>query len=383
MIEGIPLGRPSVGEAELAAVADVFASGWLSGAGPACRRFEEAFAVATGTRHALATSSCGAALFLGLRVLGVRPGDEVIVGDYTFPATGHAVVQAGATPVFADVRADSFCADPAAVEALITARTAGIIAVDVAGQPGDYDDYRAIASRHGLWLFEDAACSVGATYRRRPAGSLADLAAFSFHGRKGITAGEGGALVSDRADLIERARRLHTYGIEPALSRRRVVPAFEEIGYNFRLSDVQAAILTVQLDRLPALLAARRSVARRYHDGFAGLTGVTVPAELPGREHPWQSYLLLLAPGIARDRVVTALRARGIECTFGTYASHLQPVYEKRQALPVSAELFARHLALPMHAGLTAAQVDRVIEAVREETAKPCFSQDTGGAGGR
>ena len=363
MSESIALGRPTVGEAELAAVAEVFASGWLAGAGPACHRFEERFAAATGTAHALATSSCGAALFLGLRVLGVRPGDEVIVADYTFPATGHAVLQAGATPVFADVRPDSFCADPAAIEAAITPRTVGILVVDLAGQPGDFDAYRAIADRYGLWLFEDAACAVGATYRTTPAGGLADLAAFSFHGRKGITAGEGGALVSNRADLIDHARKLHTYGVEPAYGRDGL-PVFDELGYNFRLSDVQAAILTAQLDRLPELLAARRSVAKRYTDALADVAGV--PEELPDREHPWQSYLLLLPHGADRDHVIRELRARGVQCTIGTYASHLQPVYGPQRPLPVSAEAFRRHLAVPMHADLTDDQVGRVIDNLRE-----------------
>ncbi|NKQ53478.1 DegT/DnrJ/EryC1/StrS family aminotransferase [Amycolatopsis sp. K13G38] len=361
MSESIALGQPTVGEEELAAVAEVFASGWLAGAGPACRRFEERFAAATGTAHALATSNCGSALFLGLKALGVRPGDEVIVADYTFPATGHAVLQAGATPVFADVCADSFCADPAAIEAAITPRTVGVLVVDLAGQPGDFDAYRAIADRHGLWLFEDAACAAGATYRSEPAGSLADLAAFSFHGRKGITAGEGGALVSDRAELIERARKLHTYGVEPAYGRDGL-PVFDELGYNFRLSEVQAAILGVQLDRLPDLLAARRSVAKRYSAAFADLA----PAELPDREHPWQSYLLLLPPEIDRDRAMTELRTRGVQCTIGTYASHLQPVYGPQPPQPVSADLFRRHLAVPMHANLTDDQVGRVIDNVRE-----------------
>jgi dTDP-4-amino-4,6-dideoxygalactose transaminase len=367
MSETVPLGRPTVGEAELAAVAEVFASGWLAGAGPACRVFEERFAALTGTGHALATSNCGSALFLGLRVLGVRQGDEVIVADYTFPATGHAVLQAGATPVFADVRPDSFCVDADAIEAAITPRTVGILVVDLAGQPGDFDDYRAIADRHGLWLFEDAACAAGATYRTRPAGSLADLAAFSFHGRKGITAGEGGALVSNDATLIEQARKLHSYGVQPVYSRQgAVVPVFDELGYNFRLSDIQAAILTVQLDRLAELLAARRFVAKRYAAAFADLDTAAVPEELPDRVHPWQSYLLLLAQGIDRDRVIRELRARGVQCTVGTYASHLQPVYGTQEPLVVSADVFRRHLAIPMHAELTGNQVDRVTATVRE-----------------
>jgi dTDP-4-amino-4,6-dideoxygalactose transaminase len=366
----IALGQPTVGAEELAAVAEVFRSGWLAGAGPTCRRFEERFAAAAGTAHALATSNCGAALYLGLRVLGVAPGDEVIVGDYTFPATGHAVLQAGGTPVFADVRPDIWSADPVHVESLITPKTAGILAVDVAGQPGDFDEYRAIADKHGLWLFEDAACSAGATYRTRPAGSLGDLAAFSFHGRKGITAGEGGALVSDREDLIEHARKLHTYGIEPAISREGgdelPVPSFYEAGYNFRLSDVQAAIMNVQLDRLPDLLAARRSVAKRYHEAFDGLAGVEVPVALPDREHPWQAYILTIDPALSRGKIALALRERGVQCNFGTYASHLQPVYGDQKELPVSADVFARHLAIPMHANLTEDEVDRVAETVRD-----------------
>ncbi|WET79863.1 DegT/DnrJ/EryC1/StrS family aminotransferase [Amycolatopsis sp. QT-25] len=366
--EPVVLGQPTVGDEELAAVAEVFRSGWLAGAGPACRRFEERFAKTVGTAHALTTSNCGSALFLGLRVLGVKPGDEVIVGDYTFPATGHAVLQAGATPVFADIRPDVWSADPASIESSITPRTVGILAVDVAGQPGDFDEYRAIADKHGLWLFEDAACAAGATYKTRPAGSLADLAAFSFHGRKGITAGEGGALVSDREDLIAHARKLHTYGIEPAITREGSgalpIPEFHELGYNFRLSDVQAAIMNVQLDRLPDLLSARRSVAKRYHEAFENLPGLDVPVELPDREHPWQAYLLTVAPEIDRDALALRIREQGVQCNFGTYASHLQPIYGKQQTLPVSADLFARHLAIPMHANLTDGQVDRVIETV-------------------
>lgn len=369
-IDTIALGQPTVGDEELAAVGEVFRSGWLAGAGPTCRTFEERFASVVGVEHALATSNCGSALYLGLRALGVGPGDEVIVGDYTFPATGHAVLQAGATPVFVDVRADIFSADPARIEAAITSRTACILAVDVAGQPGDFDEYRAIADRYGLWLFEDAACSAGATYKNRPAGSLADLAAFSFHGRKGITAGEGGALVSDREDLISYARKLHTYGIEPAITREGSgelpVPTFHEAGYNFRLSDVQAAIMNVQLDRLPQLLAARRAVAKSYHDGLADLAGVRVPVELPDREHPWQAYILTVDPKIGRDRAALELRARGVGCNFGTYASHLQPVYGHVGSLPVSATAFATHLAIPMHANLTNEQVERVVGTVRD-----------------
>ncbi len=376
MTRTVALGAPTVGADELAAVQAVFDSGWLSGAGPTCAAFEAEFAAAVGVGHALATANCGAALHLGLQVLGAGPGDEVIVGDYTFPATGHAVLWTGARAVFADIRPDIWSADPASVEARITERTVGIIAVDVFGQPADYDELRAVAGRHGLWLMEDAACSAGATYRGRPAGGLADVATFSFHGRKGITAGEGGALVSDRAELIAATRKLHTYGIAPALSREGAmslpVPSFDEAGYNYRLSDVQAGIMRAQLRRLPDLVAARDAAAQRYAAQLGELEQLALPTALPDRTHPWQSYVLTLHPGLDRGAVAMALRERGVGCNFGTYASHVQPVYARSGPVapcPVSADLFARHLAIPMHANLTEDDTTYVSDTVREVVA--------------
>ncbi|HEY3007752.1 MAG TPA: DegT/DnrJ/EryC1/StrS family aminotransferase [Micromonosporaceae bacterium] len=370
MSEVIALGQPTVGDDELNAIAQVFASGWLSGAGPTCRAFEQRFAGLAGTEHALAVSNCGSALHLALLTLGVTAGDEVIVADYTFPATGHAVLWTGARPVFADVRPDLWTVEPAAVEAAITPRTVGVVAVDPFGMPADYDELRAITDRHGLFLVEDAACAAGATYRGRPAGSLADVATFSFHGRKGITAGEGGAVTTDRADVAAHARKLHTYGIEGALTRAELstlpIPAFDEAGHNYRMSDVAAAIMLAQLDRLPGLLAARRHVAGRYAELLKDVDEVTLPAEPADRESSWQSYVLTLRPGVDRGAVATRLRERGIGCTFGTYASHLQPVYGTTAPCPVSADLFGRHLAIPMHANLTDAQIETVAAGVRD-----------------
>jgi dTDP-4-amino-4,6-dideoxygalactose transaminase len=369
MTDVIALGQPTVGEAELAAVAEVLRSGWLAGAGPTCARFEKRFASVAGTSHALATSNCGSALHLAMLTLGVQSGDEVIVGDYTFPATGHSVMYAGARPVFADVRADIWTLDPAAVEAAITPKTVGIVAVDVAGQCADYDDLRAIADRHGLFLIEDAACAAGATYRGRPAGSLADVATFSFHGRKGITAGEGGAFVTDRADLAAHARKLHTYGIEGALSREASrelpIPSFDELGYNYRMSDIAAGIMLAQLDRLPDLLATRRHVAARYSELLKDFDLVALPATLSDREHTWQAYILTLDAAVDRGEVALRLRERGVQCNIGTYASHVQPLYGQTGECPVSADVFARHLAIPMHANLTDVQIETVATEVR------------------
>jgi dTDP-4-amino-4,6-dideoxygalactose transaminase len=209
----------------------------------------------TGSPQALAVNNCTAALHLAFMTLGAGPGDEVIVADYTFPATGHAVMFTGATPVFADVRPDIWTLDPQAAAALIGPRTVGIVAVDLAGQPADYDELRTLADRHGLWLVEDGAAAAGAEYKGRPAGSLADSAAFSFHGRKGITCGEGGALTSDREDLITHARKLHAFGIEGARARAGAVdlpvPVFDELGYNYKMSDLAAAVMLVQLQDCP------------------------------------------------------------------------------------------------------------------------------------
>lgn len=349
-------------------MAEVFRSGWLAGNGPTSRTFESVFAELAGTGHALAVNNCTAALHLAFLGLRLGRGDDVVVADYTFPATGHAVMFTGANPVFADVRPDIWTVDPAAVEAAITPSTVGIVAVDVFGQPADFDELRTIADRRGLWLVEDAAAASGATYNGRPAGSLADAGCFSFHGRKGITCGEGGALTTDRDDIDAVARKLHAFGIESALSRAEStdlpVPQFDELGYNYKLSDIGAAMMLVQLNRLPDLIAARNAVARGYEARLAGVDLLTLPATAAGRRHVWQSYVLTLHPSVDRGVLAHRLRQDGIQCTFGTYASHLQPLYGPRTACQVSADIFDRHLSIPMHADLSDDELDRVTQAL-------------------
>jgi perosamine synthetase len=369
-VDVIALGQPTFGEPEIRAIEEVFRSGWVAGQGPTGKRFEEAFARSAGTQYALPVNNCTAALHLAVSALGLKPGDEVVVADYTFPATGHSVVYGGGKPVFADVLPDTWTVDPAAVEAAITERTVGIMAVDTLGQLADYAELEAIATKRGLWLVEDAACASGATYRGRPAGSFGDAACFSFHGRKGITAGEGGALTTDREDIATRARKTHNFGIESALNRAGTtglpVPEFDEIGYNYKLSDVSAAIMLAQLDRLADLVKTRQGVADAYQQLLGDFDLVTLPVTGADRTHSWQSYALTLDPSVDRGVVASELRSRGVQCNFGTYASHLQPVYGATNPCPVSADLFRRHLAIPMHANLTEAQIERVAAAVRE-----------------
>ncbi len=368
-MDAIPLVHASLGKQELAAVEEVFSSDWTAGQGPRGKALELELVNRYEVGDAVALSSCGAALHLSLLALDVKPADEVIVADYTFPAPAHAVRYAGAVPVFADVRADTGTIDPLAVADLVSPRTVGVIAVDTVGLPADYAELRSITERYGLFLIEDAACAVGATYQGRPAGSLAPIACLSFHGRKGITCGEGGALLTADPELAAQARSLSSFGIGSIFDKARVIglpiPEFPEIGYNYKLSDIAAAILQVQLGRIGELLERRRAVAARYVELLADEELVTVPHVPDDRTHAWQSYLVKLDPSVDRAGVAADLRAQGIGCGHGTWACHLQPVYDTKQSCPVSADLFQHHLAIPVHAELTTNQAERVAEALR------------------
>ena len=368
-MDSIPLVHASLGEQELAAVAEVFASGWPAGQGPRGKALEAELAERYGAGGAVAVSNCGAALHLALLALGVRPGDEVIVADYTFPAPAHAVRYVGAVPIFADVRADTGTIDPQAVADLIGPRTVGVIAVDTVGLPADYAELKSITERHGLFLVEDAACAVGATYQGREAGALAPIACLSFHGRKGVTSGEGGALLTTDPALAADARLRSSFGIQSIFDQAQIVglpiPVFTEIGYNYKLSDIAAAILQVQLGRIGELLERRNGLAARYAELLKDEELVTVPYVPEDRTHAWQSYLVKLDPGVDRAALAADLRGQGIGCGHGTWACHLQPVYETKQSCPVSADLFERQLAIPMHAELTMDQVERVVDSLR------------------
>ncbi|MGX1915385.1 DegT/DnrJ/EryC1/StrS family aminotransferase [Streptomyces phaeochromogenes] len=368
-MDTIPLVHASLGGQELAAVAEVFSSGWPAGQGPRGKALEAQLKQRYGAGGAVAVSNCGAALHLAMLALGVKPGDEVIVADYTFPAPAHAVRYVGAVPVFADVRADTGTIDPQAVVNLIGPRTVGVIAVDTVGMPADYAQLQAIADRHGLFVVEDAACAVGATYQGREAGALAEVACLSFHGRKGATSGEGGALIAADPAIAQDARMRSSFGIGSIFDQAQVVglpiPEFTEIGYNFKLSDIAAAILQVQIGRIDELLQRRRAVAARYAELLADEELLTLPHVPEDRTHAWQSYMVTLDQSVDRAQVATDLRAQGIGCGHGTWATHIQPVFETKQTCPVSADLFHRNLAIPMHAELSADQVERVAEVLR------------------
>jgi len=273
-----------------------------------------------------------------------------------------------AVPVFADVRAETGTVDPQAVADLVTDRTVGVIAVDTLGLPADYAELRQITDRHGLFLIEDAACAVGATYRGAPAGALAEIGCLSFHGRKGASCGEGGALLAADPKIGQDVRLRSSFGIGSIFDMGQVVglpvPQFTEVGYNFKLSDIAAAILVVQLGRIEELLQRRSAVAAAYGELLAGQELLGLPHVPADRTHAWQSYTVTLDAAVDRAGVAAELRGKGIGCGHGTWATHLQPVFASDQRCPVSADLFARTLAIPMHAELSPGQVEQVAAAL-------------------
>ena len=378
MNDAIPLGRPTTGEEEVEAARAVLDSGWLAGQGPAGRAFEADFAKAVGAPFGRALNNCTAGLHLAYLALGAGPGDEVIVADYTYPATAHAVLYCGATPRFADVLPNTGLVDPASVEALVGERTVGIVGVDTLGQPADWDELGSIARSNGLWLVEDAACAAGATYGGRSAGdpTLADAATFSLHGRKGITSGEGGVVTTGREDVDAFVGSRLSFGVESALARsgsgELPIPVFANLGWNYKLSDIAAAVAQVQLGRLEQIIEGRARAASGYRELLGDSELFELPAVAAGRTHPYQTYALVIAPEVDRDRMAVRLREIGVGCNIGTFACHLQPVYATTDRCAVSADLFERHLAIPMHAELSEADVERVAAAV-VDTAATCL----------
>lgn len=382
----LPYAHQVIDEADIEAVAAALRSDWLT-TGPRVPEFEAALAEATGARHAIAFSSGTAALHGATAVAGLGEGDEAITTPMTFVASANAILYVGATPRFADVEPGSLLIDPLAVAAAVTPRTRAIIPVDFAGQPADYTALRAIADAAPggpLTIIADASHSLGATFERRPVGTLADLTVLSLHPAKIMTTGEGGAVLTDRDDLAAALRRFRNHGIETELAARHDwTYAMVELGYNYRLTDVAAALGRAQLEHLEAWLARRRRLAAAYLERLAGHPALELP-EVDERADPaWHfmfARLRLDRLTVDRGAVFHALRAEGIGVNVHYIPVHRQPYYATRfpgLSFPVAEAAYERLLTLPLHAAMTDADLDDVVAALDKVTT--AYALDAGG----
>jgi perosamine synthetase len=367
----IQFARPYFGPEEAAAAAAAVNSGWVVG-GPQLRQLEQAFADHCGVPQAVGVSSWTTGAFLVLKTLGIGPGDEVLVPSLTFIATVNAIVHAGASPVFVDVDPMTYNIDPADIAHRITPRTRAIMPVDQIGLPCEIDRIGDIATAHRLLLIADAACSFASEFRGRAVGSQAPVTIFSLHARKVITTGEGGMIVTTDAELAERLRRQRHQGMSLSDYQRHgqsptMFETYPEVGYNFRITDVQAGIGVAQMARLPEMLQLRRAAADRYLARLGQHPDLLMPF-VPGHVTPnWQSFQIRLRSEakLSRNQLMERLHERGVPTRRGVMASHQEPPYlSMRASLPVT-EMLAEHcLQLPMHPALTTDQVDFVADEV-------------------
>jgi perosamine synthetase len=378
----VPIAKPALGASELEAVQQPLTTGWVV-QGPFVGRVEEQFAAYTGAIHAAATTSCTTALHLAVAILGLRPGDEVIVPAFTWVSTANVVEYMGAKPRFCDVDLETFNIDVAQVEGLVGPRTVGIVPVHLFGLCADMDAINAIGRRHGLWVVEDAACAFGAWQKGRHAGTLGDLGAFSFHPRKSITTGEGGMLTTARADWDEAARTLRDHGADRSdlarhgAERAFLLADFNQLGFNYRMTDIQGALGCAQMERADWILHERRRRAALYDEAFADVDWLRTPTTPADDVHGYQCYCCLFAPEAPtfensdrlhewRNRVMSRLEERGIATRQGTHAPVSTRLYSRKYDLrdenfPGAVVAERLSLALPLYPDMTDADQELVV----------------------
>ncbi len=366
----IPITRLFVGEEEAMAAAEAVRSGWIT-QGKRGERFEAMVAEYVGARYAIATNSCTTALHLALIAAGVQPGDEVICPSFSFIATANAICYAGATPVFVDIDPRTYNIDPMLVEAAVTQRTTAIMPVSQIGLAADIPAIMEVARRHGLKVVEDAAPSLGSIIGESRIGSLSDFTCFSFDARKILTTGEGGMITTNDEKTAERLRSLRAHAASVSTmarhkSDRAVFEEYPELGYNYKLTDIQAAIGIVQIGKIEQIIAERRKLAQRYRILLSGDDRIEAPSEPPGCRHVYQSYCIHIQSTLPQSMIMAKLASRGISSR-RIMAIHLEPLYRKRFAglsLPMTERAAAETILLPMYVGLTEAEQDEIVEVL-------------------
>ena len=365
----IPLAEPYFDSEELYEIKNVLDSGWVS-QGPKVKEFEDKVVKYLGVKYAIAVTNCTAALHLSLLSIGIKENDEVLVADYTFPATGHSVLYCRAKPVFCDIDPRTYNIDTNLIEEKITDKTKAIIPVHTFGQPAEMDEIMKIAEDYNLKVIEDAACAFGAKYKNDYVGTIGDIGCFSFHARKGITTGEGGMVVTCNKNLAEKMRYLSVFGMTSAWDREKsnkfTVPEFTEMGYNYKMSDITAAAGVAQLRKLDKIIERKRELANYWNEKFQEIDFIESPYVSYNVEHIYQSYVVLVDRRINRNNIIEKLLEKGIQTQIGTYASHIQPVYNSNDRCPISLDIFKRSLALPMYYQMKEEDIDAVIESLKK-----------------
>lgn len=361
----LPIAQPILGERELVNVTECILTGWISSTGRFVGEFERRCAQYCKVTHAVSTSNGTTALHLALLVLGIGPGDEVIVPTLTFIASANSIAYTGAKPVFVDSEPVSWNLDPTAVERAITPRTKAIMAVHLYGHPANMRALRAICEKHKLYLVEDAAEAFGSTYYGEPAGSLSDIATFSFFGNKIITTGEGGMVLTPSAELAEKCRMLRDHGMSP--TRRYWHPV---LGYNYRMTNLQAAVGVGQIEKIDAIIAAKRRIATDYHILLASIPGLTLPVEPSGSRSVYWLNSLCVDPvqfGTDRDTIMAELKKHGIETRPVFPLVHQQPYYASgsHACMPVAEQISTHGFSLPSDASLSRKEIQRVADCLR------------------
>ncbi|MEW6659536.1 MAG: UDP-4-amino-4,6-dideoxy-N-acetyl-beta-L-altrosamine transaminase [Thermodesulfobacteriota bacterium] len=373
--KAIPYARQWVDADDLEAVAAVLSSDWLT-TGPRVADFESAVAAYVGAREGVAVNSGTAALHAAMFAAGLGPGDEVIVPPLTFVATANAVVFQGATPVFADIDPETLLLDPEKARAKITPRTKAVVAVDYAGHPCDYEALRLLARQYDLVLIADACHSLGATYRDKPLGSWADLTVFSFHPAKHITTGEGGMVVTSHKELAAKMRLFRNHGISTDFRERAARNTWHyemvDLGYNYRLSDLNCALGLSQLQKMPQWLQKRRDIARQYDAAFLEIPEISLPRRNPRVSHAYHLYVIMLHLDrltAGRREIFQSLRAAGLGVNVHYLPVHLHPFYQQHfhtgpGDCPAAEWCYERLLTLPLFPAMSTPEVERVIQAV-------------------